>query len=216
MNEFPYLQILWDYLQLHQRVEKADVIVGFGCYDTNVPRRCAQLYRQGYAPWVVFTGGLGRNTTGLFRHTEAEIFARTAMEEGVPAQAILLEARAANTKENILFTRSLLEAHNIPHSRILGVHKPYMERRIAAAMGVYWPEQGFKVTSFPQTLKEALEDAACQGMTRENTIATIVGDLQRMELYAQKGYQLPQFIPEEVWQAYHALVAMGYDGQLVK
>ena len=37
-----------------------------------------------------------------------------------------------------------------------------------------------------------------------------------MDLYAQKGYQLPQEIPEEAWEAFRQLVAMGFDKQLAK
>lgn len=216
MNYLPPLQILWDYLCLHQAPEKADIIVGFGCYDDNVARRAAELYHQGYAPKILFTGGLGRNTTGLFSQPEAVNFARVAMACGVPEEDILLEDKSTNTKENIEFTRALLEEKGIPHGRILGVHKHYMERRINAAMGVYWPGQCFSVTSFPQSLEEALEESEKQGMRRADTISTIVGDFQRIELYAEKGYQLPQFIPEACWEAYHALVSMGYDTQLAK
>ncbi len=216
MDYLPHLQILWDYLCLHRPPETADVIVGFGCYDDNVARRAAQLYHQGYGRWVLFTGGLGRNTTGLFFRSEAEVFAQVAMELGVPEEAILLEDRSTNTKENIHFTKALLQRRGIPHHRILGVHKPYMERRIQAAMGVYWPEQIFSVTSATMSLEEALQDAQRQGMSVSDIISTIVGDLQRIDLYPKLGYQLPQFIPEQVWNAYHALVAMGYDTQLVR
>ncbi len=216
MNYLPPLQILWDYLSLRQAPKKAGVIVGFGCYDDNVARRAAQLYLEGYAPKILFTGGLGRNTTGLFTQSEAANFAAVAVSMGVPKEDILLEDKSANTKENIEFTQALLEARGIPHGHILGVHKPYMERRINAAMGVYWPGQSFSVTSFPQTLEEALEEAERQGMSREDTISTIVGDFQRIDLYAKKGYQLPQHIPAEAWRAYEALVSMGFDDQLVK
>lgn len=58
MDAFSYAQVLWDYLCLHQTPEKADCIVGFGCYNEDIPRRCAQLYREGFAPYVLFTGGL--------------------------------------------------------------------------------------------------------------------------------------------------------------
>ncbi len=210
------LQVLWDYLQMHQPVEKADVIVGFGCYDHNVARRAAQLWLEGYAPWILFTGGLGRNTTGLLLMSEAESFAWVARDCGVPEDRILLETRSTNTKENIEFTRALLEETGIPHASILGVHKPYMERRIFAAMGNYWPQQSFRVTSWQQSLEQALADAETQGMTIHKTVSTIVGDFQRIELYAQKGYQLPQHIPEEAWEAYHRLVAMGFTSQLAK
>lgn len=210
------LEVLWNYLRLDETPEKADVIVGFGCYDKTVAHRAAELYHQGYAPKVLFTGGLGRNTDGLFSMPEAVVFAREAMDRGVPEADILLEDKSTNTKENIEFTRALLEREHIPHRRILGVHKPYMERRIKAAMGVYWPELSFTVTSPRVGLEEALAGAAALGMTREEVIATIVGDFQRIELYAQKGYQLPQVIPEEGWEAFHALVDMGYGSQLAK
>ena len=214
MNYLQPLQVLWDYLGMHQTPEEADCIVGFGNFNTNIARRAAQLYLQGYAPRILFTGGLGRNTKRLMQEPEAVIFARTAMECGVPEEAILLEDRSTNTAENILFTRAMLEEQGIPHGRILGVHQPFMERRICAAMGVYWPEQSFRVTSPQVSVERYLEDALAQGMTENAAVSVIVGDFQRMDLYAKKGYQLPQHIPEEAWQAFYTLVDMGFDTQL--
>lgn len=210
------LQILWDYLGMNQAPEKADCIVGFGNFNTNIARRAAELYCQGYAPKVLFTGGLGRNTAGLLPEPEAVRFARVAMACGVPEADILLEPDSTNTAENILFTRRLLEERGIPHSHILGVHQPFMERRIFAAMGVYWPEPRFTVTSPQVTIPEYLEDAKKQGVTENAAVSVIVGDFQRMDLYAKKGYQIPQEIPEEAWAAFRQLVALGYDKQLAK
>ena len=210
------LQVIWDYLGLHQQPEKADVIVGFGNFNTDIARRAAELYHQGYAPKILFTGGLGRNTEGLLPEPEAVRFARVAMECGVPKEDILLEDKSANTKENIEFTRKLLEELRIPHDRILGVHQPFMERRITAAMGVYWPELDFSITSPQVSIPEYLQRAKEQGISENASISVIVGDFQRMDLYAKLGYQLPQHIPEEAWQAFHQLVAMGYDKQLAK
>lgn len=210
------LQILWDYLGMHQAPEKADCIVGFGNFNTNIARRAAELYCQGYAPKVLFTGGLGRNTAGLLPEPEAVRFARVAMACGVPEADILMETESTNTAENILFTRRLLEERGIPHSHILGVHQPFMERRIFAAMGVYWPEPRFIVTSPQVTIPEYLEDAKKQGVTENAAVSVIVGDFQRMDLYAKKGYQIPQEIPEEAWAAFRQLVALGYDKQLAK
>ena len=210
------LQTVWDYLGMHQTPEKADVIVGFGNFNTNIARRAAELYRQGLAPVVLFTGGLGRNTEGLLPEPEAVRFARVAMQCGVPEEAIVMEPESTNTAENILFTRRLLEQRGIPHERILGVHQPFMERRITAAMGVYWPEQAFRVTSPQVSITDYLADAKKQGVTENAAVSVIVGDFQRMDLYAKKGYQTPQYIPPEAWEAFHALVAMGFDKQLAK
>lgn len=216
MEYLKHLQVLWDYLKLDQQPEKADCIVGFGNFNTNIARRAAQLYLDGIAPKILFTGGLGRNTEGLLPEPEAVRFARVAREMGVPAEDILLEDRSTNTAENILFTRQMLQERNIPHDHILGVHQPFMERRIWAAMGVYWPELRFSVTSPVVSLEQYLADARQQGITENAAVSVIVGDFQRMELYARKGYQLPQQIPAEAWQAFDALVALGFDKQLAK
>jgi len=216
MNYLPHLQIIWNYLCLNQTPQQADVIVGFGNFNTDIARRAAELYHQGYAPKILFTGGLGRNTEGLLPEPEAVRFARVAMECGVPKKDILLEDKSANTKENIEFTRQLLEEQGIPHYRILGVHQPFMERRITAAMGVYWPELDFSVTSPQVSIPEYLQRAKEQGISENASISVIVGDFQRMDLYAKLGFQLPQHIPEEAWQAFRQLVAMGYDRQLAK
>ena len=210
------LQVIWDYLRLGQPLVKADCIVGFGNFNTDIARRAAELYLAGWAPKVLFTGGLGRNTEGLLPEPEAVRFAKVAMACGVPERDILLESRSANTKENILFTREMLERQRIPHDRILGVHQPFMERRIAAAMGVYWPEAAFSATSPQVTIPEYLERAKQQGISENASVSVIVGDFQRMDIYARLGYQLPQQIPDRAWEAFHALVEMGYDQQLAK
>ena len=210
------LQVIWDYLGMHQTPQKADIIVGFGNFNTDIARRAAELYHQGFAPKILFTGGLGRNTEGMLPEPEAHRFAKVAMECGVPEADIILEDKSRNTKENIDFTRALLEEGNIPHSHILGVHQPFMERRITAAMGVYWPGQSFRVTSPQVTIPYYLERAKQQGITENASVSVIVGDFQRIELYAKLGYQLPQYIPPEAWEAYHKLVAMGFDQQLAK
>lgn len=210
------LQVIWDYLCLNEPLQKADCIVGFGNFNTDIARRAADVYHAGFAPKVLFTGGLGRNTEGLLPEPEAVRFARVAMACGVPEEDIILEPNSANTKENILFTREKLESLGLPHGRILGVHQPFMERRIKAAMGVYWPDPEFRVTSPRVTIPEYLERARQQGVSPNASVSVIVGDFQRMDLYAKLGYQLPQHIPEEAWTAFHTLVEMGYDKQLAK
>ena len=210
------VQILWDFMHMGQLLEKADVIVGFGCYDEDIPKRCAELWHQGFAPWVCFSGGLGRNTSGIWSKSEAERFAAIAMAEGVPENRIILENKSTNSAENLLFTPKVLAEKGIKEEKIIAVHKPYMERRLWAAMQVYWPQVRAVYTSPQVTVEEHIAHAEKIGMTRKGVIETIVGDVQRMELYAEKGYQAPVEIPDEVRAAFDALVAEGYTGQLAK
>lgn len=213
---YEFTTVLWDYMHMNQEPERADCIVGFGCYDEDIPKRCAELYHAGFAPWVVFSGGLGRNTSGLWSKSEAERFSAIAVGEGVPVERIILENKSANSAENLLFTPKVLAGQGIPANKIIAVHKPYMERRLWAAMQVYWPDVEAIYSSPRVTLEAHIAHAVAAGMTERGVIETIVGDIQRMELYAKKGYQVPVEIPEAVWKAYFALVEMGYTGQLAK
>ena len=210
------VEILWNFMHMNQSPEQADVIVGFGCYDEDIPKRCAELYHQGFAPWVCFSGGLGRNTGRLWTKSEAERFAAVAMAEGVPEDRIILEKKSTNSAENLLFAPKILAEAGVTAEKIIAVHKPYMEKRLWAAMQVYWPDVRALYTSPRVTLEEHMAHAEAVGMTRKGVIETIVGDVQRMALYAEKGYQVPVEIPAEVRAAYDALVEQGYTGQLAR
>lgn len=216
MNYLAPLAVLWNYLRLGAEPEKADVIVGFGNFNDNIARRAAELYLAGYAPKILFTGGLGRNTEGLLPEAEALRFARTAFSCGVPESDVIIEDRSRNTAENILFTREKLRSLGLEGARLLGVHQPFMERRITAAMGVFWPEAAFAVTSPQLSIEQYIADSLRQGISENAAVSVIVGDFQRMELYAEKGWQLPQEIPPECREAFRELVALGFDTQLAK
>lgn len=216
MDKQTAIHILWDYLCLHQTPKKSDCIVGFGCYNEDVARRAAQLYHQGLAPLILFTGGLGRNTSSMWTESEASRFARIAMAEGVPEKDILTEEKSTNSAENLIFSRRILAERGLTHPRIIGVQKPYMERRLFAAFPVYWPEAEVTVTSWQQTYEQYLTGLSRWGRTEEDTIHMIVGDFQRISAYADLGYQIRQPIPAEAAQAFRLLVALGYTKQLIK
>jgi hypothetical protein len=44
----------------------------------------------------------------------------------------------------------------------------------------------------------------------------MVGDLQRIKIYPEKGFQIPQEIPSDVWDAFEQLVELGFDKHLAK
>ena len=207
---------IWDYMHMNMDPEKTDCIVGFGNYNDDIALRAAELYHQGYAPKVLFTGGLGRNTIDLWKETEADRFARVAMDAGVPKEDIIIENQATNTKDNILFTKAMFEKLGMKVDSFIGVHKPFMERRIYAAMKVYWPEMKMIITSPQLTLEEYLANSTKTGLTEEKVIDVIVGDFQRIKVYAEKGYQIPQEVPDEVWDAFDKMVELGFTSELVR
>ena len=208
------LKVLWEYLRYPCEIKKADCIVGFGNYNCDIALRAAELFREGYADKIMFSGGLGRNTLGLQSMTEADRFAAAAVRDGMSPEDILIENRSRNTAENISFARRLLEENGIFAKSLIIVHQPFMERRIKAAFDVYWPEALIMTTSYEIDMDTFFEHAVNYGVTEKMVVEEVVGDFQRMELYADKGWQSRQDIPESAWEAFHELVKMGYDGQL--
>lgn len=209
---FQWAQVVWDYHHMQHTLQKGDCILALGSHDTRVALRATELYHQGWAPLLIFSGGLGRLTAGVWTETEADLFAKIAVENSMPAAAILIENKSTNTGENILFTQQLLQQHHLSPNRFIVVQKPYMERRSFATFKKHWPDKDLIVTS-PQI---SFADYATPDKPLEDVIAIMVGDLQRIKLYPQKGFQIYQPIPDAVWQAFEQLVAAGFNGQLIE
>lgn len=203
-------QKLWDYHHLNHPLQKTDCILALGSHDLRVANRSAELYLQGWAPVLIFSGGLGNVTKGVWKDPEADRFARIALDMGVPESAILIENQSTNTGENILFTQKLLQEKQLNPQSFLLVQKPYMERRSYATFKKQWPEKELIVTS-PQI---SLEAYPTDEISMEKMINIMVGDLQRIRIYPAKGFQIPQDIPDEVWTAYEQLVEWGFDKHL--
>ena len=202
---------LWDYHHVNHHLEKADCILVLGSHDTRVAERAAELYLQKWAPLLIFSGGLGRLTEGVWTETEADLFAKIAIDKGVPREAILIENKSTNTGENILFTRRLLRENKIDPQSFIVVQKPYMERRSFATFKKHWPDKKLIVTS-PQISFENYPNAE---IPAEQVINIMAGDLQRIKVYAEMGFQIYQEIPADVWKAYEQLVKSGFDEHLI-
>lgn len=102
---------------LVDRAEPADVIIvlGAGLRPDGRPgpaltRRsthAADLWQQGYAPRIICSGGTPGQVT---IRSEADACAEILREQGVPAAAIILEARSRSTEENAIESKQIMDA----------------------------------------------------------------------------------------------------------
>ena len=206
---------IWHYHRMNHQLKRADAILVLGSHDKRVAERGAELFQAGWAPLLIFSGGLGAITKGMWSEPEADQFAAIAVAMGVPPEKILIENRSSNTGENILFTRELLAEKNLDPQLFILVQKPYMERRSFATFRKLWPEKEVIVTSPQVSFEEYLETFSSRELSKDDVISIMVGDLQRIKVYAQKNYQIYQEIPQDVWSAYEELVKAGYDRNLI-
>ena len=83
------------------------------------------LFRRGFAPRIIFTGGFGnRDTT-----SEAAVSQRYAIEHGVPSSAILIENSGRTTSESLRHVSSLMDAE--PSREVILVSDPFHSLRLS-------------------------------------------------------------------------------------
>ena len=208
-------KILWNYLQLHEAPVKADIIFCLCSHDTRVAERAAQLMLEGLGDYLIFSGGVGKLTQGMFDKSEAEIFADISKQMGVRSEKIITENKSTNTGENVRFTFELLKEKSVKADTILLVQKPYMERRTYATFKKQWPDQNtiIHVTSPQISYEEYMDEGS---ISKDHILNVMVGDMQRIREYPKLGFQVEQDIPRDVWRAYEALVSLGFTKHLIE
>jgi len=119
----PVLTAVGRFLIAEDPLERSDVIVVLsgGRRDERV-RQAADLYKAGYAPLVLLSGGeewAGTPIVDLLRHQ--------ALSHGIPASALRFESRSTSTAEQARYLRPILE--NLGTRRAVVVTSSYHSRR---------------------------------------------------------------------------------------
>jgi len=191
---------------------QADFILALGSHDIRVAEHAARLFLAGRAPLIVCTGGLGKATGGLWDTPEGDVFARRCAELGVPEENILVERQARNTGENFTLSKRLLAGrHTAPSTGVI-VCKPYMAKRAWSTGTAQWSDVRWSVDAPPLSLSEYLGPDT----PLEQELELMVGDFQRLKVYAKRGFQAPVQLPETMWTVYRRLAADGYDKYVIR
>jgi len=99
---------LWDFYNSFSTHGTSDAIVVCCSYDFRVCDFACDLYKQGAAESIVFSGNTGNWTSKLWAKEEAYIFQEIALANGVPKSKIITEPVATNLGENLSLSRALL------------------------------------------------------------------------------------------------------------
>lgn len=170
-----------EFLFLEDSPAPADCIFVFGGKHPARAHRAARLYLDGFAPRLLLTGGDSR----ALGRPEADALQELALAEGVPAEAVLLERRSANTVENVLFGREVLAQAGLLDQlrRLLIVSAPWHMYRAKMAVLRHFPPS-VKVLACPDGRPE---------INRDNWTLTAEGrqqvlrELEKVRTYLLKG-----------------------------
>lgn len=202
-----YARVLWDYHVVLEPVDRADFILALGSHDERVAMHAASLLRMGLAKRLVASGGSGKVTGDLWQQPEAERYAEVAATMGVDRDDVLVENGATNTGENLTRTRELLASLALPSASGILVAKPYMARRALHTAQAQWSDASWQVSVPPISF----DSYASRDVPEERMINLLVGDLQRMWVFAARGFQSSAEVPSAARRAYEQLVARGFD-----
>lgn len=108
-------------------LSKADIIIVLAGEQGERVQYGVELYKQGYADKILFSGGSIVDFPGVEKITWAGLMKGYATLLGVPENAIILQDESKSTQEDALFSFRLLQNQNF-YSVIL-VTSPYHSRR---------------------------------------------------------------------------------------
>lgn len=205
------VETLWSYHQMHHALQPTNVGIGLGSHDPSVAEHAAELYHKGIFPLIVFTGANSPTTTARFPRGEAVHYRESAIELGVPSDAILIETEAKNTSENLTLTESLLASNGISPQSVTLISRPYQQRRAYATCRKVWPSVDVQCTSVSMSLSDYVKSIG----DPKRVIDMLVGDTQRIDVYARKGFAIPQPMPDAVLDAFRRLCDAGFTSRLV-
>lgn len=202
-----HLQILWDYLKLNQSLTKSDLLLVAGSHDLRIADKAVELFKEGYAPLILFSGGFGTITKDLWKEPEAVVLSNIVIKNGVPKESILIEDKAKNTGENITLSYELLKRDRELPKTIILLTKPFMERRFYATFKKQWLSQETKVivTSPNIPMKEYILNSP----NPDRTVNQIVLEAKKIIDYPSKGFQIEQEMPKEVLHSMNYLLENG-------
>lgn len=146
------IQEITDYIFLEDKLEKADAIFIPGCARPEHTEEAARLFREGYAPLVLPSGGYTK-VQGSFQGVseegrkygtdfgcEADFLEAVLTQNGVPETAILKECEATYTLENAEKTKVLLDKQGIHLMKAILCCKAHHSRRSYMYYSMVFPE----------------------------------------------------------------------------
>lgn len=129
-----------------------DIIFLPGGSDPAVPEKAAELFRAGYAPLLLPSGGVGIKT-GKFGgvkikrdvydkdyQTDCEFYSDVLLKNGVPLSAIIPEDKSGYTIQNAFFSRQATDERGIIIKRAIICCKTFHARRCFMLYQFAFPE----------------------------------------------------------------------------
>jgi len=165
---------------------KSDAIFLPGGSHPEQPEYAAELYKKGFAKWVVPSGGVSvkhdkwpgvRSKADVYNgdyKTDCEFFTDVLIKNGVPAEVIVGEDKSGHTRDNAFLSRKAVDEKGIEIKNAIIVCKAFHARRCLMLYQMAFPDVSFTVCP-----------VSCYNITKDNWFKTeqgidrVMGELAR-------------------------------------
>ncbi len=131
---------------------KSDIIFLPGGSHPSVPECGAKLYREGFAPLLMPSGGVSvkfgrwqgvKEKADIYNgdyHTDCEFFTDVLIKNGVPKTAVIEENKSGHARDNAFFSRKTADERGIDIKSGIIVCKSFHARRCLMLYQLAFPE----------------------------------------------------------------------------
>lgn len=205
---------LWSFMSTVEPPSPADLAILLGSRDLFIAAFAADIIEKGLCDFIVCSGGIAHQSDFLetgWVQPEGEVFAEELARLGVPREKIVVERRARNTAENLVYSIEAARQMGLATGSLLLVHKPFMALRTRLTAEKLLPAHGFLVTGPPLSFADYC--SRVDDVARLTNI--LAGDFERIYVYAAKGFIAPIDIPATALAALAILRQAGFKGHSV-
>ena len=133
---------------------KSDAIFLPGGSHPEQPEYAAELYKKGFAKWLIPSGGVSvkrdkwpgvRSKADIYDgdyKTDCEFFTDVLIKNGVPTEAIIGEDKSGHTRDNAFFSRKAVDEKGIEIKTAIIVCKAFHTRRCLMLYQMAFPDTG--------------------------------------------------------------------------
>jgi len=146
-----------DYIFINDVPVASDVFFLPGGSDPAIPEKAAELYKIGYAKFLIPSGGTSIKT-GKFNgvkikpevyskqyRTDCEFYTDVLTKNRVPMSAIIEEKTSASTKDNALLSRRIADERGLTICTALTICKSFHARRCLMCYQLAFPKTDIRV-----------------------------------------------------------------------
>lgn len=175
-----------NFIFVEDKPQKVDAIFLPGGSHPEQPEYAAELYRKGYAKWLIPSGGVSvkrdrwpgvRSKADIYNgdyQSDCEFFTDVFIKNGVPSDVIVGEDKSGHTRDNAFLSRMVVYEKGIEIKTAIIVCKAFHARRCLMLYQMAFPDTKFYVCP-----------VVCMGITKDNWykseqgIDRVLGELAR-------------------------------------